>query len=251
MKVVVIGSTGTMGALVVNQLGERGADVVEAHRGNGVDAQTGVGLADAVTGADVVVDCLNSLTQSASKAKAFFGTAARNIAEAAKAAGARVVCLSICNAADPAVNRRMGYYQGKAEQEAVYREVLGDRVTFVRTTQWFELGDTLGDQMALGPVAVMPHMVTAPLAASDGAVVIADAALGTAHRGKPVVEVRGPQEMDLLDVARASRTARGLRGAVVPIRFGGKALRDGSLIPDPADVVTPMTLEQWLAAKHA
>ena len=91
MKVVVVGSSGTMGSLVCNQLGERGAQVVEAHRGNGVDAQTGAGLAAAVADADVVVDCLNNITQSARKAKAFFGTAARNIAEAASAAGARVV----------------------------------------------------------------------------------------------------------------------------------------------------------------
>ncbi len=249
MKVVVVGASGTMGSLVCNQLGERGAQVVEAHRGNGVDAQTGAGLAAAVADADVVVDCLNNITQSARKAKAFFGTAARNIAEAASAAGARVVCLSISNATDPAVNRRMGYYQGKAEQEAVYREILGDRATFVRTTQWFELADTLSDQMSVGPLAVMPHMVTAPLAASDGAAVIADAVLGTAHRGKTVVEVRGPAQMDLIDVARASRKARGVGGAVIPIRFGGKALRDGSLIPDPADVVTAMTLEQWLAGR--
>lgn len=249
MKVVVVGSSGTMGALVCNQLGERGAHVVEAHRGNGVDAQTGAGLAQAVADADVVVDCLNNLTQSASQAKKFFGTTARNIAEAARDAGARVVCLSISNATDPAVNRRMGYYQGKAEQERVYREILADQVTFVRTSQWFELADTMTDQLSLGPIAVLPHMFTAPLAASDGAVVIADVALGTAHQGKTAVEVRGPAKLDLVDVARASWKARGVRGALIPIRFGGKALRDGSLIPDPADVVTSMTLEQWLAGR--
>ncbi|MFT3899411.1 MAG: SDR family oxidoreductase [Gordonia sp. (in: high G+C Gram-positive bacteria)] len=251
MKIVVIGSTGTMGALVCNQLGERGHEVVEACRATGVDAQSGAGLAAAVDGADVVIDCLNNITTSSSKAKKFFGAAARNIGEAAKGVGARVVCLSICNATEPTVNRRYGYYQGKAEQEAAYREILGDQVTVVRTTQWYELADTITDQMSLGPIAVLPHMLTAPMAASDGAVVIADAADGSGYRGKPVVEVKGPQELDLVDVARASRKARGVRGALIPIRFGGKAFRDGGLIPEHPDVVTAMTLEQWLRAKHA
>lgn len=249
MKAVVLGSSGTMGALVCNQLGEHGVEVVEANRHTGVDAQTGAGLAAAVDGADVVVDCLNLNTQSANKAKEFFGTAARNTAAAAKKAGARVVCLSICNAADPAVNRRMGYYQGKAAQEQVYRDALGDRLTIVRTTQWFELATTMLDRMSIGPLAVVPHMVTAPLAASDGAVVLADAAAGENYRGKAAVEVRGPEQLDLVDVAKALRAAQGRRGPVVPISFGGSALRDGGLIPVHADVVTAMTLTQWVAAQ--
>lgn len=247
MKVVVVGASGTMGTYVSDRLEHRGAEVVRAHRGSGVDAQTGAGLVEAVAGADVVVDCLNLTTQSARKAMAFFGTAAGNIADAATAAGARVVCLSICNAADSAVNRRMGYYQGKAAQEAAYRERLGDRLTIVRTTQWFELAGTLSEQMSLGPVAVMPHMWTAPLAAADGAEVLVAAALGSAHQGGQVVDVRGPETMDLVDVARALRAKRGQKGVLIPIRFGGAAMRNGGLIPRRPEVITDMTLEKWLA----
>lgn len=96
-------------------------DVVAAHRGSGVNALTGEGLAAAVDGADVVVDCLNVTTQSGRKATGFFTTTAGNIAGAARHSGARVVCLSICNAVDPAVNATMGYYRGKAAQEATDR----------------------------------------------------------------------------------------------------------------------------------
>ncbi len=247
MRAVVIGASGTMGALVSEGLEQRGADVVRAHRGSGVDAQSGAGLAQAVAGADVVVDCLNLTTQSAAKAKAFFSAAATNIADAADQAGARVVCLSICNAANPAVNRRMGYYRGKAAQEAAYQKRLGDRCTLVRTTQWFELAQTMTDQLSAGPIALLPHMVTAPLAASDGAKVIVDEVLDPS--GRSAVEVRGPQEMDLVDVARAIRTATGKGGLLIPIRFGGAALRNGALIPAHADVVTETTLDQWLGAR--
>lgn len=243
-----MGASGTMGALVSEALTQRGADVLRAHRGSGVDAQSGAGLAQAVVGSDVVVDCLNITTQSAAKAKAFFGTAATNIAGAAEQAGARVVCLSICNTADPAVNRRMGYYQGKAAQEAAYTQHLGERCTLVRTTQWFELAQTMTDQLSAGPVALMPHMVTAPLAASDGAAAIVDEVLEPS--GRHAIEVRGPQEMDLVDVARAIRSAHGKGGWLIPIRFGGAALRNGALIPAHADVVTTTTLDQWLAASN-
>ncbi len=234
-----------MGRRVADRLEAAGAEVVRAHRGSGVDAQSGEGLAQAVAGADVVVDCLNLTTTSAQKAVAFFDAAAGNITDAANAAGARVVCLSICNAADPSVNRKMGYYQGKAHQEAVYRERLGDRLTLVRTTQWFELAQTLADQLSLGPIALIPRMVTAPLAADDGAEVIASVALGTRFAGTPSVEVRGPERLDLVDVARALRAGK---GKVFALRFGGPALTDGSLIPEPADVTTATTLDEWLAA---
>lgn len=248
MKVVVLGASGTMGALVSDRLAERGAQVVRAHRGSGVDAFTGTGLTEALAGADVVVDTLNVTTTSAAKAKQFFSAAATNVAQAAGVAGARVVCLSICSAADPEVNRRMGYYQGKAAQEQTYRDLLGDAVTVVRTTQWFELAETLMSQLSVGPLALMPHMVTAPLAAADGAAVIADVALGTAHTGRPEIDVRGPQRLDLVDVARAVTAVEGRRGPIA-IRFGGAALRDGRLIPEPADVITETTLEQWLGQR--
>ncbi|MFT3715792.1 MAG: NmrA family transcriptional regulator [Gordonia sp. (in: high G+C Gram-positive bacteria)] len=246
MKIAVMGASGTMGSLVSGLLEHQGADVVRAQRSTGVDAVTGDGLAAALSGADVVVDCLNSNTQSGRKAKAFFGTAAGNIGRIVAGTDARLVCLSICQATDPAVNRTMGYYQGKAAQEATYRTLLGDRATMVRTTQWFELAETLVGRMSVGPLAVMPHMVTAPLAAADGAAVIADTALGRLHRGASAVEVRGPERMDLVDVGRALRRQAGRPGPIA-VDFGGLALRDGRLIPEHADVVTATTLQEWLA----
>jgi uncharacterized protein YbjT (DUF2867 family) len=56
MKIVVIGGTGVLGSKVVDKLRERGRDAVAASPKTGVDALTGEGLADALTGADVVVD---------------------------------------------------------------------------------------------------------------------------------------------------------------------------------------------------
>ena len=93
------------------------------------------------------------------------------------------------------------------------------------------------DRLSAGPIAMVPHMLTAPLAAVvDGAAVIADTALGEAHQGKTLVTVRGPQRLDLADVGGCCAGSKGKR-APSP-STSGPALRDGRLIPDPADVVT-------------
>lgn len=244
MKILIIGASGGMGRLVAGQLDDRGVDVVRAHRAVGVDAYTGAGLASAAQGVDVIVDCSNMLTQRAATAIDFFSTVAQNVSRVALDAGVkRVVCLSIVNAAKPEVNAKMGYYQGKARQEEVYRTQLGDRAVLFRTGQWFELAQTLMDSMGVGPVAVAAHMLSRPLAAADAAKLLADNAIdGSA----PVVEVAGPADLDMVDVARAIAKRRGSPRWVMGINFGGKAIRSGALTPSGDFVQTSTTLTQWL-----
>lgn len=233
-----------MGRLVAGELDGRGVEVVRAHRAVGVDAYTGAGLAQAAIGVDVIVDCSNVVTQRAATAIDFFGTVAHNVSRAALDAGVRrVVCLSIINAADPVVNAKMGYYRGKARQEEVYRSQLGDGVILFRTGQWFELAQTLMDAMGIGPVAVAAHMLSRPLAAADGAQLLADTAIDGAG---PVVEVAGPANLDMVDVARAIAKRRGEPKWVVGVNFGGKAIRSGALAPSGDFVQTSTTVEQWL-----
>ena len=56
MKIVVVGGTGALGSKVVDTLRERGHDAVAASPRTGVNALTGEGLIDVLTGAGVVVD---------------------------------------------------------------------------------------------------------------------------------------------------------------------------------------------------
>ena len=60
MKIVVIGGTGLIGSKVVEKLKTRGHEAVAAAPNTGVDTITGEGLAEALTGAEVVVDVSNS-----------------------------------------------------------------------------------------------------------------------------------------------------------------------------------------------
>nr|MDQ3566360.1 NAD-dependent epimerase/dehydratase family protein [Pseudomonadota bacterium] len=56
MKIVVIGGTGLIGTKLVNKLRQSGHEVVAASPASGVNTITGEGLAEALAGAQVVVD---------------------------------------------------------------------------------------------------------------------------------------------------------------------------------------------------
>ena len=60
MKIVVIGGSGLIGTKLVSKLRELGDEVVAASPSSGVNAITGEGLAEALAGAQVVVDVANS-----------------------------------------------------------------------------------------------------------------------------------------------------------------------------------------------
>ena len=60
MKIVVIGGSGLIGSKVVTNLRQRGHEVVAASPSTGMNTLTGEGVAEAVEGAQVVVDVANS-----------------------------------------------------------------------------------------------------------------------------------------------------------------------------------------------
>jgi len=60
MKIVVIGGSGLIGSKLVEKLRADGHDPLAASPDSGVDTLTGEGLADALEGAEVVVDVSNA-----------------------------------------------------------------------------------------------------------------------------------------------------------------------------------------------
>ena len=87
MKIVVIGGTGLIGSKVVSILRQRGHEVVAASPSSGVNALTGEGLAEALAGAQVVVDVANSPSFEDKPAMDFFEESGRNLVSAEKTAG--------------------------------------------------------------------------------------------------------------------------------------------------------------------
>src|SRR5688500_8618329 len=118
MKIIVIGGTGLIGSRLVASLQRLGHEAVPAAPSTGVDTLTGAGLREALAGAQVVVDLVNSPTFDAA-AMAFFQTAGRNLLAAERAADIRHhVALSIVG-----VDRLpdSAYLRAKLAQEALIR----------------------------------------------------------------------------------------------------------------------------------
>jgi uncharacterized protein YbjT (DUF2867 family) len=115
MKIVVIGGTGVLGSKVVDKLRDHGDDAVAASPRTGVNTLTGEGLADALAGADVVVDVSNSPSFDDDPAMEFFTKSTANLEAAAKAAGVRhYVAVSIVGADQLP---KSGYLRAKVAQE--------------------------------------------------------------------------------------------------------------------------------------
>ena len=89
MKIVIIGGTGLIGSKLTAALRERGHDVLPAAPSSGVNTLTGEGLAEALAGAQVVVDVANSPSFEDKAVLEFFETSGRNLLAAEKAAGVR------------------------------------------------------------------------------------------------------------------------------------------------------------------
>jgi uncharacterized protein YbjT (DUF2867 family) len=87
VKIVVIGGSGILGSQVVQKLKDDGQDAIPASPRTGVNTLTGEGLADVLTGADVVVDVSNSPSFDDDPVMEFFTKSTTNLLAAAKSAG--------------------------------------------------------------------------------------------------------------------------------------------------------------------
>src|SRR5689334_13668206 len=129
MKIAVIGASGLIGTQLVELLTAEGHEVVAASRATGVDVLTGEGLAEALDGADVIVDVLNSPSFDDDPVMKFFLTSTTNLTEAAQKAGVgHYVALSIVGL-DGLPDS--GYLRAKVAQEKVIT-VSGLPYTLVR-----------------------------------------------------------------------------------------------------------------------
>lgn len=250
MDIAVLGATGTIGHLLSQELEDAGHAVRRLSRSHGVDARSGEGLAGALDGAEVVVDATNIETISADAAVSFFTRTAQNLAREAERAGVRrAVCISIQGAADPRTRGRMGYYRGKAAQERAYRGAALP-ATIIRSAQWFELAEQIASRARLGPVAVVPTMRMAPLAAARAARHIAEDLLADRGTEDRLLAIRGPEVMTTAQLVRRILAHRGEIGGhrlrlVAQLPYLGRGLGRGGLIPREG-IVDDVTLEQWL-----
>ena len=89
MKIVVIGGSGLIGKKLIPLLRGARREAVSASPSSGVNTLTGEGLAEALAGADVVVDVTNSPSFEDKAVLELFEKSTRNILAAEAAAGVK------------------------------------------------------------------------------------------------------------------------------------------------------------------
>jgi uncharacterized protein YbjT (DUF2867 family) len=232
VKITVVGASGLIGTKVVELLKADGHQVIAASRSTGLDVLTGDGLADALAGADALVDVTNSPSFEADAVMDFFTRSATNIASAAKTAGVgHYVALSIVGV-DGLPDSP--YMRAKVAQERIIRES-GVPCSIVRATQFAEFADAIVDSMTDGEVVRVPDALIQPIPADEVAAAVAQAATGEPING--VRNIGGPDKVSFEQLAHDALDRKGDTSKNVVVdaeaRYFGASLSRGSLVtPD-------------------
>jgi uncharacterized protein YbjT (DUF2867 family) len=244
MKIVVIGGSGLIGKKLVNNLRQRGHEVVSASPSSGISTLTGEGLADALAGAAVVIDVANSPSFEDKAVLEFFQTSGRNLLAAEAAASvAHHIALSVVG-----TNRLLasGYFRAKMAQENLIKASIIP-YTIVRATQFFEFVGSIAQSATDGQTIRLPPALMQPISSDDVAVALADIAVEQPLNG--TVELAGPEpiRMDAL-VRRFLSANRDLRKVTTDIHAGyfGTAVNDQSLTSGNNPRLGPTRFEDWL-----
>ena len=249
MKIVVIGGSGRIGSKVVAGLRQKGHEVVAGSPSTGVNTLTGEGLAEALAGAEVVVDVANSPTFEPKAAMEFFETAGRNLFAAEKATGVRHhVALSVVGSERLVA---MGYFLAKLAQEKLIKNAKIP-YTIVRATQFFEFLDAIAQEATQGQTARLSPALVQPMASEDVAAAVVDAALGAPVNG--MVEVAGPERIPLDDIVRRYlRAKKDPRQVIADVnaRYFGIEMNDQTLTPGANPRLGPTHFEDWLSRSMA
>lgn len=246
MKIVIIGGTGLIGSKTTERLRRAGHEVIAASPNTGVNTITGEGLAEALTGAEVVLDLANSPSFEDAAVMTFFETSGRNLLAAAKAAGiGHHVALSVVGTERL---QESGYFRAKLVQERLI-EASGIPYTIVHSTQFMEFlggiaqSGTDGDTVRLSPAFVQP------IAADDVADAMAATALAAPANG--IVEIAGPERVRLNELVARYLMALGDTRKVEAdreARYFGARLNDGSLVSDNGPRLGQIGFDQWFTA---
>ena len=244
MKIVVIGGSGLIGSKLVEKLREHGHDPLPASPNTGVDTVTGEGLADALAGAEVVVDVSNAPDWDDDAVIKFFQTSTGNLLAAEAAAGVKHhVALSVVG-----TDRltESGYFRAKLAQEMLIRDSTIP-YSIVHATQFFEFLTRIADSATDGNIVTLPPALIQPMAADDVASAVGRVAVGPPKNG--IVKVGGPDTFRLDDLVRALLTARDDPREVVTdehARFFGIAPGERTLLPEDDAEIAETNLDSWL-----
>jgi uncharacterized protein YbjT (DUF2867 family) len=263
-KIVVIGGSGLIGAMVVEKLKQKGNDAVAAPPHTGVYTMSGEGSLGALGGVEVVVDVANAPTfedqaawdffqivgenlAAAEVADAinFFRTAHENLAAAELAAGVKHhVALSVVGTERL---QDLAYFRAKLIQENIIK---GSPVphTIIRASLVFEWIRGIAQSGTDGDTVRVSHSLFQPVAAEDVASTVAELAVEAPRNG--AVEIAGP-DMFYVDelVAKVLEHDKDPRNMVMGDPGGlfyGIQLDDQALMPGRDARLGSTTFDWWL-----
>jgi hypothetical protein len=211
-----------------------------------VDVRRGEGLAGALKGADAVIDVTHPDTIEQRVAAEFWAAVAGALQRAGDEQGVRhIVTLSIVGIE----KTTFGYYLAKLEHEraAASGPVPG---TVMRATQFHELpaqliAITRQDSQAY-VLDLRPVQTVAARTVAEVLVEVAEAA----PSGR-APDLAGPQEADLVALARAFVRHRGEAITVHPDADSVAGIPPRALLPENGARIQGPTFEEWLASDDA
>jgi uncharacterized protein YbjT (DUF2867 family) len=243
MKIVVIGGSGLIGTKLVNGLRTKGHEVLAASPKSGVNSITGEGLAQALAGANVVVDVTNAPSWEDAAVMEFFDKSTRNLLTAERQAGVKHhVALSVVGA------DRMpdsGYMRAKVNQEKLI-QAGGVPYSIVRATQFFEFLGGIADSGAEGDTVRLSTAPMQPLAGDDVAAALADVAVGAPLNA--TVEVAGPEALPIAEFVGRFLAASGDKRKVIAdpkATYYGAVMGSQGIAPGANPRLGPTRFEEW------
>ena len=244
MKIVVIGGSGLIGSKLVEKLREDGQEVVPASPNTGVNSLTGDGLAQALSGASVLVDASNSPSWDDAAVLNFFETSTRNLLKYEADAGVKHhVALSVVGTDRLA---QSGYFRAKIAQEKLIREA-SIPYTVVHATQFFEFLKGLADVSVVAGKVHLPPVLFQPMAADDVASGVAKVA--TASPANGVIEIAGPEQFRVDELVRRRLVSLHDSREVIAdpeAGYSGATVNVGTLLPGKDARLGGIRFDVWL-----
>ncbi|MFG3093430.1 SDR family oxidoreductase [Streptomyces sp. NPDC048202] len=242
MKIAVVGAGGFVGSRLVKKLRTTGNEITAHDRSTGVDLLTGEGVAEALAGADAVVNTIDAPSFDEA-AVPFFRTTTETLLRAADRAGVQnVVLLSIVGIDQvPDVE----YYRAKLVQEQLV-ESGPVPYTIVRATQFMDFVEPIMSWTSSGDTVRLPTTRIQPVAIDDVVDTLAEAATSAALNG--IINVAGPDVFSLDELGRLTLRAHSDgRDVIVDEDAGlfGQVPQDAVTAP-PGAHIGSTSYEQWL-----
>jgi uncharacterized protein YbjT (DUF2867 family) len=235
---------GSSAPKVVARLAEQGHEAIAASPNSGVNTLTGEGLAEVLSGAQVVVDVSNSPSFEDKAALDFFTTSNGNLLPAEKTANVgHHVALSVVGTERLSES---GYLRAKLAQEKLIKES-GLPYSIVHATQFFEFVKSIADSATDGNTVRLSPSLIQPIAADAVAGAVARTAVGAPING--TIEIAGPEQFGLDELIRKGLSFRGDPRAVVAdpeARYYGAFLEERILLPGADALILGPRFEDWL-----